>query len=326
VSLIDNPNFWLGFGLLEIGVPLLTPNRRWAGALMVLAGGSLLASAFFPGALGEFIHRRPMAVVILGSVALVGGIIAAALRWRSRRQPPVPPSMFGASSALATPAGRGRMEMVVNRASSNTRDPELIQFTTEGRSNREITTPRRLTAIRFIAPVQRTVQESDLPAEVPIGKGKLIIKGFTDRGLSLEEENTRGDEIRAEIYPFRSDVPKPSTSTTLPPPLAPTPIKLQEAIEWWTPFSDNTNEIPCLNFTTLGRGPREIRTNGRPAALRFIAPVERLVRTKDLPVEIPVGSGRLIVKRFSESGFSLEERDTEGDWVKVEVYLKGSLN
>jgi hypothetical protein len=92
------------------------------------------------------------------------------------------------------------IEMLVTRAPGNTKDLDLVHFSTQGRISVEITTGRKPRALRFIIPIEQTVREPDLPAEVPVGKGKLIIKRFTERGFAFEERGTVGDDVRAEIY------------------------------------------------------------------------------------------------------------------------------
>ena len=42
----DRPAFWLGFVALEVGLPLLIPNRRWAGGLMLIIAAMCFGSAF----------------------------------------------------------------------------------------------------------------------------------------------------------------------------------------------------------------------------------------------------------------------------------------
>src|ERR1700682_5701183 len=78
--------------------------------------------------------------------------------------------------------------------------------------------------------------------------------------------------------------------------------------------------VPFVRFTTEGRNAREIETGGRPSRLRFTLPTEQMVRFDDLPANVPVGKGRLVVKRFTNSGFAFEEINTSGEWVAAEIY------
>ena len=87
-----------------------------------------------------------------------------------------------------------------------------------------------------------------------------------------------------------------------------------------TPGPGNTKDVPFVQFATRGRPVREVKTEGKPEKLRFVVPTEQIVLERDLPVEVPIGKGRLIVKRFTDSGFSFEERNTNGDTVKAEIY------
>jgi len=75
-----------------------------------------------------------------------------------------------------------------------------------------------------------------------------------------------------------------------------------------------------VDFTTEGRDAVAINTRGPFQALRFVKPVEKIVHATDLPVEIPGGSGKLIIKRFNNDSFAIEEHDTDGDQVGVEIY------
>jgi len=82
----------------------------------------------------------------------------------------------------------------------------FVAFTTAGRIH-EARTGKRPQALRFIKPTSRIVRRQDLPAEIPCGAGKLIIKAFTAEGFVVEEENTVGDEVRVEYYePPKSSV------------------------------------------------------------------------------------------------------------------------
>lgn len=92
------------------------------------------------------------------------------------------------------------INMLVSIGPENTKDVDLADFTTKGRAAVEISTERTPSALRFTTPVERTIRKSDLPAEVPVGSGRLIIKHFTEKGFAFEEQNTTGDQVRAEIY------------------------------------------------------------------------------------------------------------------------------
>jgi hypothetical protein len=87
-----------------------------------------------------------------------------------------------------------------------------------------------------------------------------------------------------------------------------------------SPGPDSTSQ-PLLEFATEGQHARLIELGFEPTAIRFIEPApERVVRASDLPVEITVGGGRLIVKQFTPRGFVVEESETKGDQVRVEGY------
>lgn len=77
---------------------------------------------------------------------------------------------------------------------------------------------------------------------------------------------------------------------------------------------------PTFQFETQNKGQRALDMGGRPQALRFRKPVEKIVRPEDLPVELPCGQGKIVVTAFLEKGFVIEEHNTIGDLVVVERY------
>jgi hypothetical protein len=77
---------------------------------------------------------------------------------------------------------------------------------------------------------------------------------------------------------------------------------------------------PVIDFQTKGTPARPIEFGFRPSALRFIVPPYPKVTASELPVELPVGQGKLIVKQFTSRGFVVEESRTLGDRVQVEGY------
>ncbi len=85
-------------------------------------------------------------------------------------------------------------------------------------------------------------------------------------------------------------------------------------------------KIQKVMFRTESGGEVKIPTNGRPQKLRFLHPHEQIVLENDLPIEIPTGDGRLVVKLFTPTGFLMEEIGTNDVQVEVEVYLKPEAN
>ncbi len=93
------------------------------------------------------------------------------------------------------------IEMLVTHSDKNAKDVDFVQFTTRGRASaKSPNTGRKPRALRFTKPVVQTVREPDLPAEVPVGKGQLIVKRFTEHGFAFEERGTVDDEVVAEVY------------------------------------------------------------------------------------------------------------------------------
>lgn len=77
---------------------------------------------------------------------------------------------------------------------------------------------------------------------------------------------------------------------------------------------------PIYQFETQGKGQRAFDIGGRPQALRFRKPVDKIVKPEDLPIELPCGQGKIVVIAFLDKGFVVEEQNTIGDLVVVERY------
>src|ERR1700677_3250002 len=89
-SPMDDPRFWFGVVALELGLPMIIPNKRWAGAAMVLIGAALVLSASGNlGALGEYIEaslsEHPSIFTAVGALVLGIGIAAFGFRIKLRR-------------------------------------------------------------------------------------------------------------------------------------------------------------------------------------------------------------------------------------------------
>lgn len=88
-----------------------------------------------------------------------------------------------------------------------------------------------------------------------------------------------------------------------------------------TPAPDS-GRVPYVQFVTSNRAEREIDAGGRPNKLRFLMPREQLIVERDLPATVRIGWGRkLVVKRFTTKGFTLEEHATHGVTVRIETYF-----
>jgi hypothetical protein len=59
----------------------------------------------------------------------------------------------------------------------------------------------------------------------------------------------------------------------------------------------------------------------RPKAVRFSKPEDRLLRSVDLPYEMPCGTGRLVVEKFYADGIVIDEDGTSGDPVAFVAYF-----
>ena len=85
---------------------------------------------------------------------------------------------------------------------------------------------------------------------------------------------------------------------------------------------ERENKVQKVMFGTEASGDVFIPSSGgQPKALRFIRPHEVIIREGELPKEVPMGDGRLVVKKFTPKGFLIEEISTYNVQVEVEVYL-----
>jgi hypothetical protein len=80
------------------------------------------------------------------------------------------------------------------------RNVPIATFVTEGASDRLIGTNGPFKALRFMKPTEKTVHAEDLPATINYQAGYLVVKRFTDKGFTVDENGARGVEIEAEVY------------------------------------------------------------------------------------------------------------------------------
>jgi hypothetical protein len=76
--------------------------------------------------------------------------------------------------------------------------------------------------------------------------------------------------------------------------------------------------IDEVNWKTAGARERHIRLDFEPRALRFFSPTDQTVEA--LPSTVQVGEGWVIVTRFFDKGFMIDEIGTVGDVVRVQPY------
>jgi hypothetical protein len=76
ISLIDKPSFWIAFGLAEIALPMVVPNKRLSGLAML----SLAAVSFAVAVGWSPSHIRPPRLAIFVPVALIGSVGVAISR------------------------------------------------------------------------------------------------------------------------------------------------------------------------------------------------------------------------------------------------------
>jgi len=86
------------------------------------------------------------------------------------------------------------------------------------------------------------------------------------------------------------------------------------------------DKMQKVMFKTEAGGEVHIPTSGSPRVLRFLRPHEVTIREEELPKEFPTGDGRIVVKKFTTTGFIIEEISTHNVQVEAEVYLKHNSN
>jgi hypothetical protein len=109
-----------------------------------------------------------------------------------------------------------------------------------------------------------------------------------------------------------ASAPKPTTSNTV---VSVPGISVSASMTMIKP-----GPIPSVVFWTEGKSNREIGAGGRPKTLRFVKPAEATVHTSELPTTIRYANGYLVVKKFTEKGFLVDENGAKGIEVEAEVY------
>src|SRR5271163_4494331 len=80
-TLTEKPAFWIAFLLFETAVPMLVPNRVWAGFAMLLFGSIFYSSALGWLRLSMFHAALPSAGVFLGAAVVSSLAAAGAVGW-----------------------------------------------------------------------------------------------------------------------------------------------------------------------------------------------------------------------------------------------------
>jgi hypothetical protein len=171
------------------GVPLdwLIWTKSGHAVAVFIVGGivSKIASIFTSGPLS---HDLEIAFVTLFSVAGLLVVVEMILAFGRQRALP--------ASNADQPHFRDFVSSV--RISDDGIHLPSLHFTTGNQPARKIPVSRKIKKLRFVLPREQVI--SDPPADIPIGKGRVIIKQFVPDGILLEEQNTYGDILQAEIY------------------------------------------------------------------------------------------------------------------------------
>ena len=140
----------------------------------------------------ELVSPKPIRFVD-ASAAVKGEAFLTATGDVVRDSPPPPMSPSGATGPT------GSLTLLRKPAPDSPHTPQAL-FKTEGRRDVAIDTPRRPVALRFRAPTDAVVREGDLPADVPLPQGKLVVTKFYERGFVVDEVETVGQEVRVDVY------------------------------------------------------------------------------------------------------------------------------
>ena len=166
------------------------------GAIAVRFAGPVIG--FLAGAGLEVFGFEDVRVALgLWSFAGLWAIIALVFLKFKRRMPPSQQKESEDRSILAGDVRIITMPGIENLTPS-------VRFTTEGKLEQNFNLRGRPKALRFVTLGGRIVKEADLPVEIPCGKGKLVIKLFTDTGFSWDEVGTIGDRVQVEFYPLET--------------------------------------------------------------------------------------------------------------------------
>jgi hypothetical protein len=144
--------------------------------------------------------------VILAAIWLAYWVISPA--WRSRSvKPEHPQVVVEAEVATGTGTAHGAEIHVESDVKAVVTpgpwSPTLPQasFATKGRRHFAFDDfHRQPRAVRFSKPVDRLVTRADLPADLPCGRGRLVVEKFYAEGLVLDEVGTIGDPVAFVAY------------------------------------------------------------------------------------------------------------------------------
>lgn len=94
-----------------------------------------------------------------------------------------------------------------------------VKTFTQNATGRSLHTDVPIQSARFIKPTEKIVRPDHLPDTIPCEKSRLrmlrnwlflvpkpriVVRGFTDVGIIVDEENTEGQQLEVEFYPKAS--------------------------------------------------------------------------------------------------------------------------
>lgn len=150
-------------------------------------------------------RRRPVLVILI--TGLVTGLLGSGVAWvlvkqergraakEQHKAPKLAPQQGPATGELASLKGNLQAVRIPGPGSPNTR---LAVTKTEGASNRLIAVGVRPTKI-LVEPPTVVISDGDLPKEVPVPGGSILVKRFSADGIILDERGTVGVELRITI-------------------------------------------------------------------------------------------------------------------------------
>jgi hypothetical protein len=325
VSLIDKPLFWIAVMLTEIALPMVVPNKRWLGGLMLAVAGIAFAVA-----IGWSPSVRPPRISLFAPLALAGSLgIAFSRRWAIgaslRRDAVKITTELEDWSILA----RAKLPRFTSTA---VHSPEAQRLDAE---YKEKFGPR---IVRLMKPliagdsIYIELRDTWLRAG-----SKVTLDVASSAHLASKFFEKYGNELPIRIS--NKSVDKSFVKSVT--------IYFGSALVMWFALFGVTKEtpsavrgplidgsggisgsvtivkpgpIPRVWFTTISGSNRNITTGGRPKTLRFTKPVEAIVHARELPFKISYSNGYLVVKLFSDRGFLIDEYGATGVEVEAEVF------
>ncbi|MGK2966866.1 MAG: hypothetical protein ACSLFM_14860 [Tepidiformaceae bacterium] len=178
------------------------------------------------------------------------------------------------------------------------KDGQQVTFTTEG-GEAHMPLPRRPISIRVLEPHEEILRAAQLPAEMPTPNGRVVVRRFTEDGIDFDERDVVGVRVTLEVYYELENN-----------------LRLNSNLSLKVIPSDDNPTVAMVDWETQGRRGVGISLGKRPTFLRD-QERNRTIREADLPASILCGDGEVVVVRFYDDGFAVDEIGTDGDRIRL---------